>query len=102
MPSLVSVDGKAREGAVNTNDLMGQMGQAKTQQLEIARSWLRLFTVVAMFVLWFVLFAELQFNFYVAFVLGFVVAFVLSRILAVYVGMVLGRRYARKLNKVRF
>jgi hypothetical protein len=87
--------------ATPTENLTSEIEQAKAKQLEIARSWIRLFTVAATCGLWLVFVKELNLNFYISWVLGFVVAFVLSRILALYVGMYLGKKYAREL-KSRF
>jgi hypothetical protein len=86
--------------AENPN-LTSEIERAKTKQLKIARSWIWLFTAGATFGLWLMFYSELKLDFYISWLLGFVVAFFLSRILALYVGMYLGKKYAREL-KSRF
>jgi hypothetical protein len=71
-----------------------EIERARAEQLDIARSWILLFT----FGLWWVFYNQLKLDFYVSWLLGFVVAFVLRRILSFYVGMHLGKKYARQLK----
>jgi hypothetical protein len=64
-----------------------EIERARAEQLDIARSWILLFTLGATFGLWWVFYNQLKLDFYVSWLLGFVVAFVLRRILSFYVGM---------------
>jgi hypothetical protein len=81
-----------------TEQLLREMERAKAQQLDIARGWILLFTLAGTVGLWWVCYDQLKLDFYLSWLLGVVAAFVVSRILALYVGMYLGRRYARKLK----
>jgi hypothetical protein len=83
--------------AENPN-LTSEIEQAKAKQLKTARSWIWLITAVATFGFWLMFYSELKLDFYISWLLGFVVAFVLSRLLALYVGMRLGKMYARQLK----
>ena len=77
--------------------LLREMERAKAEQLDIARSWILLFTLAATVGLWWVFYNQLKL-FYLSWLLGFVAAFVLSRILLFYVGMHLRQRYDRQLK----
>src|SRR5262249_50055430 len=81
--------------------LTSEIERAKTKQLKIARSWIWLITAVATFGLWLMFYSELKLDFYISWLLSFVVAFVLSRLLALYVGMRLGKMYARELKRLK-
>ena len=81
-----------------TKQLLREIERAKAEQLDIARSWILLFTLAATVGLWWVFYDQLKLDFYLSWLLAIVATFVLSRILAFYVGMYLGGRYARKLK----
>lgn len=81
-----------------TEQRLREIERARAEQLDIARSWILLFTLAATFGLWWVFYNQLKLDFYVSWLLGFVVALVLRRILSFYVGMHLGRKYARQLK----
>jgi hypothetical protein len=81
-----------------TEQLLSEIARAKAEQLDIARSWILLFTLAATFGLWWVFYNQLKLDFYLSWLLGFVAAFVLSRILSFCVGMHLGKKYARQLK----
>jgi len=81
-----------------TEQRLREIERARAEQLDIARSWILLFTLGATFGLWWVFYNQLKLDFYVSWLLGFVVAFVLKRILSFYVGMHLGKKYARQLK----
>jgi membrane protein implicated in regulation of membrane protease activity len=81
-----------------TEQRLREIERARAEQLDLARSWILLFTLAAMFGLWWVFYNQLKLDFYVSWLLGFVVALVLRRILSFYVGMHLGRKYARQLK----
>ena len=81
-----------------TEQRLREIERARAEQLDIARSWILLFTLAATFGLWWVFYNQLKLDFYVSWLLGFVVAFVLRRKLSFYVGMHLGKRYARQLK----
>jgi hypothetical protein len=83
--------------AENPN-LASEIERAKTKQLKIARLWIWLITAVATFGFWLMFYSELKLDFYISWLLGFGVAFLLSRLLALYVGMRLGKMYARELK----
>ncbi len=81
-----------------TEQRLREIDRARAEQLDIARSWILLFTLAAVFGLWWVFYNQLELDFYVSWLLGFVVAFVLRQILSFYVGMHLGKKYARQLK----
>lgn len=81
-----------------TEERLREIERARAEQLDIARSWILLFTLAAVVGLWWVFYNKLELDFYVSWLLGFVVAFVLRRILSFYVGMRLGEKYARQLK----
>ena len=81
-----------------TEQRLREIERARAEQLDIARSWILLFTLAATFGLWWVFYNQLKLDFYVSWLLGFVVPFVLRRILSFYVGMHLGKKYARQLK----
>jgi hypothetical protein len=81
-----------------TRQLFSEIGRAKAEQLDIARSWILLFTLAATVGLWWEFYSQLKLDFYLSWLLGFVAAFVLSRIVSFYVGMNLGKKYARQLK----
>jgi uncharacterized membrane protein len=85
-------------GPAESPKLASEIERAKTKQLKIARSWIWLITAVATFGLWLMFYSELKLDFYISWLLGFGGAFVLSRLLALYVGMRLGKMYARELK----
>ena len=51
------------------------MSGREREQLDIARSWILLFTLAATFGLWWVFYDQLKLDFYVSWLLGFVVGF---------------------------
>jgi len=63
-----------------------RLRETRAEQLDIARSWILLFTLAATFGLCWVFYSQLKL-FCLSWLLGFVVAFVLSRTLSFYVGM---------------
>ena len=81
-----------------TEQRLREIERARAEQLDIARSWILLFTLAATFGLWWVFYNQLKLDFYVSWLLGFVVAFVLRRILSFYVGVHLGKKYNRQLK----
>ena len=81
-----------------TEQRLREIERARAEQLDIARSWILLFTLAATFGLWWVFYNQLKLDFYVSGLVGFVVAFVLKRILSFYVGMHLGKKYNRQLK----
>jgi membrane protein implicated in regulation of membrane protease activity len=81
-----------------TERRLREIERARAEQLDIARSWILLFTLAATFGLWWVFYNQLKLDFYVSWLLGFVVAFLLRRILSFYVGMLLGKKYNRQLK----
>jgi membrane protein implicated in regulation of membrane protease activity len=81
-----------------TEQRLREIERARAEQRDIARSWILLFTLAATVGLWWVFYNQLKLDFYVSWLLGFVVALVLRRILSFYVGMHLGRKYARQLK----
>jgi hypothetical protein len=81
-----------------TEQRLRKIERARTEQLDIARSWILLFTLAATFGLWWVFDNQLKLDFYVSWLLGFVVAFLLRRILSFHVGMHLGKKYNRQLK----
>src|SRR5262249_46856368 len=64
----------------------------RAEQLDIARSWILLFTLAATVGLWWVFYNQLKL-FYLSGFLGFVVAFVMRRILSSYVTTHLAEKY---------
>jgi membrane protein implicated in regulation of membrane protease activity len=81
-----------------TEQRLREIERARAEQFDIARSWILLFTLAATFGLWWVFYNRLKLDFYVSWLLSFVVALVLRRILSFYVGMRLGKKYARQLK----
>jgi hypothetical protein len=81
-----------------TKQRLKEIERARAEQFDIARSWILLFTLAATFGFWWVFYNQLMLDFYVSWLLGFVVALILSRILLFYVGMHLGKKYARQLK----
>ena len=81
-----------------TEQRSGEIERARAEQLDIARSWILLFTLAATVGLWWVFYKQLKL-FYLSLLLGFVVAFVVSRTLSFYVGMHLRKRYDRQLKE---
>jgi hypothetical protein len=75
-----------------------QAERERAQQLVIARNWVYLFWVFVAVGVCLILMSRFHLNFYISAVAGAVVGYVASRILALYVGMILGRRAARKLK----
>jgi hypothetical protein len=69
-----------------TKQLLSEIERAKAEQLDIARSWILLFTLAATVGFWWEFYSQLKLDFYLSWLLGFVAAFVLHRIVA--------RRYA--------
>jgi fatty acid desaturase len=80
-----------------TGQRLEEIERARAEQLDIARSWILLFTLAATAGLWWVFYNQLKL-FYLSWLLGFVVAFVLSRTLSFYVGMHLRKRYDQQLS----
>ena len=80
-----------------TEQRLEEIERARAEQLDIARSWILLFTLAATFGLWWVFYNQLKL-FYLSWLLGFVVAFVLSRKLSFYVGMHLRQKYDAQLK----
>ena len=81
-----------------TEQRLSEIERARAEQLDIARSWILLFTLAATFGLWWVFYNQLKLDFYLSWLLGFVVAFVLSRILSFYIGMYVGKKYTWQLK----
>jgi hypothetical protein len=81
-----------------TEQRLREIERARAEQLDIARSWILLFTLGATCGLWWVSYNQLELDFYVSWMLGIVVAFVLGRILSLYVGMHLGKKHAQQLK----
>jgi fatty acid desaturase len=81
-----------------TEQRLREIERARAEQLDIARSWVLLFTLAATFGLWWVFYNQLRLDFYASWLLGFVVAFVLRRILSFFVGMHLGKKYDRQIK----
>jgi predicted outer membrane lipoprotein len=78
-----------------TEQRLREIERARAEQLDIARSWILLFTLAVTFG---VFYNQLKLDFYVSWLLGFVVAFVLRRKLSFYVGMHLGKKYDRQIK----
>jgi hypothetical protein len=79
-----------------TKQLSREIERAKAEQLDIARSWILLFTLAGTVWLWWAFYDQLKLDFYLSWLLGFVAAFVLNRIVSFGVGMHLGKKYARQ------
>lgn len=80
-----------------TEQRLGEIERMRAEQLDIARSWILLFTLAATVGLWWVFYNQLKL-FYLSGFLGFVVAFVLRRILSSYVTTHLAEKYDRQLK----
>jgi len=81
-----------------TEQRLGEIERVRAQQLDIARSWILLFTLAATVGFWWVFNNQLKLDFYLSLLLGFIVAFVLRRILSSYVTMHLAKKYDRQLT----
>ena len=81
-----------------TEQRLREIERARAEQLDIARSWILLFTLAATFGLWWVFYNQLKLYFYASWLLGIVVAFVLRQILSFFVGMHLGKKYDRQIK----
>jgi len=81
-----------------TEQRLREIERARAEQLDIARSWILLFTLAATFGLWWVFYNQLKLDFYLSWLLGFVVAFVVGRIMSAYIGMHVGKKYAWQLK----
>ena len=72
--------------------------RAKAEQLAVAAPLINLFTVVATLGLFLFFWLKAEIHIWVSGALAFTIAIILSRIIALFVGMLLGRRYARQLK----
>jgi hypothetical protein len=81
---------------------MREMERAKARQLDITRGWILLFTLAATVGLWWVIYNQLQLDFYLSWMLGFAAAYILSRIISFFVRMQIGKRHARKLSQLEW
>ncbi len=83
---------------MQTRATIQKLKRERDQQLMLARSWVLLFSVLSAIGVGLGLMAQLHLDLFVAAVLGIVAGVLVSRILAFCVGLVLGRRAARKLK----
>jgi len=80
-----------------TEQRLREIERARAEQLDIARSWILLFTLVTTFGLWWLFYNQLKL-FYLSLLLSLVVAFAVSRKLSFYVGMHLRKKYDAQLK----